>query len=61
VQGRRRAVGAGAAEHGAWRRLCPAAAAHGIGEEGKKENKKIKITEWSWAGQGPFCKFDRNL
>jgi hypothetical protein len=30
------ALGAGAVEHGAWRQLCPAVAAHGIGEEGKK-------------------------
>jgi hypothetical protein len=32
-----------------------------LGKKGKKKIKKIKITEWSWAGQGPFCKFDRNL
>jgi hypothetical protein len=28
------------AEHGAWRRRCLSAVAHGFGEEGKKENKK---------------------
>jgi hypothetical protein len=31
------------AEHGAWRRRCPTAAAHGFGEEGKIENKNNRV------------------
>jgi hypothetical protein len=62
---RREARGAGAVVLGAWNPAAttrgvgsPAAPVHGGGRARTWGRRRKKI-DWSGAGQGPFCKFDR--